>query len=232
MEGFLLIDKPVDWTSFDVVAKLRGITGIRKIGHAGTLDPFATGLLVVGIGRGATKHLDALMGQTKEYIATARLGAVSNTQDLTGEITEVPGTAEPTREQIEAALAHFRGPIEQIPPMFSAIKIKGQKLYDLARRGEEVERQPRAVVIHELEILDYAYPELKFRVVCSPGTYIRTLAHDLGRALGTGAYLTELRRTRSGDKSVKSAAVIDALTTDNWPKHLLPISTVLGHHQP
>jgi tRNA pseudouridine55 synthase len=226
-EGFLLVDKPTDWTSFDVVAKLRRITGIRKIGHAGTLDPFATGLLVVGVGRGATKHLDALMGQRKEYFATARLGATSDTQDLTGEITATPGAQTPTITEVETALAGLRGEQAQIPPMYSAIKIGGKKLYDLARAGQTIERQPRRVTIHELDLLGYEYPELRFRVVCSPGTYIRTLAHDLGGALGTGAYLVALRRTKSGDKTVDDAAGIADLTPENWRERLVPIEQLL-----
>jgi tRNA pseudouridine55 synthase len=222
MEGFLLIDKPVDWTSFDVVARLRRITGIRKIGHAGTLDPFATGLLVVAIGRGATKRLDEFMSKDKEYVATARLGAVSDTQDLTGEVTETPDSPIPTREQVESAAGKFRGPIMQVPPMYSAKKIGGQRLYDLARAGKEVEREPRPVTIHELEILDYRYPVLKFRVVCSPGTYVRTLAYDLGQALGSSAYLSELRRTKSGNLSVADAKKITELNANDWATHLLP----------
>jgi tRNA pseudouridine55 synthase len=220
MEGFLLIDKPVDWTSFDVVAKLRRMTGIRKIGHAGTLDPFATGLLVVAVGRGATKRLGEFMSKDKEYVATARLGATSDTQDLTGEIAETPDSPAPTREQVEAAAKKFRGDIMQVPPMYSAKKIGGQKLYDLARAGKEVEREPRPITIHELEMLDYRYPTLKFRVVCSPGTYIRTLAHDLGQALGTGAYLTDLRRTKSGNLSVADAKPIGELNESDWTKYL------------
>jgi tRNA pseudouridine55 synthase len=233
MPGFLLIDKPVGWTSFDVVAKLRRITGEKRIGHAGTLDPFATGLLVVGVGREATRELGKLMGHEKEYAATARLGATSDTQDLTGTIVETPVYAEiaagranvpiPTREQIEAALENFRGEISQIPPMYSAKKIGGQKLYDLARAGQIVEREPRRVTIREFELLDYAWPELKFRVTCSAGTYVRTLAHDLGQALGCGAYLTELRRARSGDFRVEDAQKIENLTPGNWRDRLIPV---------
>jgi tRNA pseudouridine55 synthase len=219
--GFLLIDKPAGFTSHDVVAKLRRITGIRKIGHAGTLDPFATGLLVVGVGRAATKHLGELMGHDKEYEAKAVLGAVSDTQDLTGQLTGAPVENWPSQETLDRILPDFQGAIDQIPPMYSAKKVKGKKLYELARAGEEIERKPRQVTIHELELRDYTPPHLTFRVHCSAGTYIRTLAHDIGQALGTGAYLEMLRRTKSGDYHVDQAVQLDQLTPENWTAHLL-----------
>lgn len=219
--GFILIDKPAGFTSHDVVAKLRRITGIRKIGHAGTLDPFATGLLVVGVGRAATRQLGELTGHDKEYEAKAVLGATSDTQDLTGELTGDPVENWPSPETLDLVLPGFRGEIEQIPPMYSAKKIKGKKLYELARAGEEVERKPNQVTIHELEIRSYQPPHLIFRARCSAGTYIRTLAHDIGQALGIGAYLETLRRTKSGDYSVEQAVQLDQLTPENWSEHLV-----------
>lgn len=221
MEGFLLIDKPAGMTSHDVVDRLRRITGIRTIGHAGTLDPFATGLLIMGVGRSATKRLSEMMAEEKEYIATARLGASSDTQDLTGVITETPGAKMPTREEIDAVLPRFTGTIMQTPPMYSAKKRGGKKLYELAREGKEIARAPVAVTVHELEITAYASPDLVFRTRVSKGTYIRTLAHDIGAALGCGAYLTALRRTASGAHRVENAAKLDDLAPESWGTRLL-----------
>jgi tRNA pseudouridine55 synthase len=219
--GFLLIDKPAGITSHDVVDRLRKITGIRRIGHAGTLDPFATGLLVVGVGREATKKLGEISGSIKEYLATAVLGAESDTQDKTGTIKELPCGTWPDEATVRAAMGKFTGEISQIPPMYSAKKIAGKKLYELARAGQEVERQPVTVTIHELELLEYSPPRLKFRVLCSSGTYIRTLAHDLGRTLGSEAYLEELRRMKVGQFNIEKAKKLDELTKDNWEGLLL-----------
>lgn len=222
MEGFLLIDKPKDWTSFDVVAKLRGITGIKKIGHAGTLDPFATGLLVVGVGRGATKRLDEIAGTEKTYEAVGVLGATTDTQDLTGTLSPVEGAALPDRMELEAAMEKFRGEISQVPPMYSAKKVKGQKLYELARRGEEVERKPVAITIHELALTSFDPPRFGFTTTCSKGTYVRTLAHDIGQELGCGAYLEALRRTRVGGFRIEDATPMGDVTKENWEGLLLP----------
>lgn len=209
---YILIDKPVDWTSHDAVAKIRGIarkvTGTKKIkvGHAGTLDPFATGLLIVGIGRDATKRLDEFKAMPKTYLATLKLGATSDTQDSDGAITtHDPHNTTPNNKQVEDTLKSFIGKQQQIPPMYSAKKVGGKKLYDLARKGIEIERQPNEIEIYDIKLLDYSYPDLKIEVDCSTGTYIRTLANDIGEKLGTGAYCDELRRTRIGEYDVKDA---------------------------
>ena len=219
--GFILIDKPVGITSHDVIDRLRRITSIRKIGHAGTLDPFATGLLVVGIGREATKQLGKMMGKDKEYEAGAILGATSDTQDLTGQITPTEKMAMPKETTVQKTISEFLGEIEQVPPMFSAKKIRGKKLYELAREGKEVKREPVQITIHSLDITDYSPPKLSFTVRCSAGTYIRTLAHDIGQELGCGAYLEILRRTASGEMKVKDAIKLDDLNPDNWQKRLI-----------
>lgn len=218
LSGFILIDKPVGFTSHDVVAKLRKITSIRKIGHAGTLDPFATGLLIVGIGRQATKQLGEIVKDRKEYVATLKFGATSDTQDLTGVITETQAlpVLEHRQGLCRETIQSFIGEISQIPPMYSAKKINGQKLYDLARAGQTVERQPCQVTIYNLEFLEFKPPFLTFTVTCSAGTYIRTLAHDMGQKLGVGAYLTELRRTKIGECDVTDAWKLTDLTPDNW----------------
>lgn len=223
MEGFLLIDKPEGITSFGVIARLRRVTGVRRIGHAGTLDPFATGLLVVGVGRSCTKRLGEVVGKEKVYEAVAVLGATSDTQDKTGAIEPVLTAGTPTEDDVRTAMARFNGTIAQIPPMYSAKKVAGKKLYELARKGEEIERRPVDVTIHELTLTDYAHPRLAFRVRCSAGTYVRTLAHDIGATLGTGAYLESLRRTAIGDFLVENAAKLDAVTSENWREKLFAL---------
>lgn len=230
MDGLLLIDKPAGWTSHDVVAKLRGILKIRRIGHAGTLDPFATGLLILGIGTG-TKKLTELVGLDKEYEATIRLGATSDTFDVEGVVTptvgahgHAPGTRadnHPPLQEIERALDQFRGGYEQLAPLHSAKKIGGKKLYDLARAGTATEemRPKKCVKIASIDVLDYSWPDLKIHVKCGSGTYIRSLADDIGRALGVGGYCLELRRTNIGSFHVKDALPMEGLTreiiTDN-----------------
>lgn len=204
VNGFLLVDKPVGPTSHDIVDAARRALGIRKIGHAGTLDPFASGLLVLAVGN-ATKEISKFVGLDKAYEATLRLGATSDTMDRTGAVTEQEDCAPVSREAFEAALAKFRGDLEQVPPMYSAKKVGGRKLYELAREGKEIERKPVRVTIHELELLDYAWPTARVRTRVSSGTYIRALAHDIGAALGCGAYLEELRRTRVGSFDAKDA---------------------------
>lgn len=233
MSGFLLIDKPETWTSHDVVGYLRKVTGIKKIGHAGTLDPFATGLLVVGIGRECTKRLDEFKGMPKTYIATIQLGATSDTFDKTGTIIDChpersEGSSTQNKKQIELndihmVLENFVGTQKQLPPMFSAKKINGKKLYDLARKGIEVERQPNEITIYSLELLNFNKKknELEITVNCSAGTYIRTLAHDIGQKLGCGAYCNELRRTKIGEFDVKNALDVRSLEKDDWEKYLL-----------
>ncbi len=207
--GFLLIDKPRSWTSHDVVAKVRKKIG-GKVGHAGTLDPLATGLLVLGVG-GATRLLRFVQGANKEYLATAQFGVATDSLDADGAILSrdpLPVTA----EEVDEAMARFRGEILQIPPMVSARKVEGRRLYELAREGKVVEREARPVTIERLELVDLApsdYPEVTFRTVCSTGTYVRTLADDLARALGGRAHLTALRRVRIGSLEVANAVSVD-----------------------
>ena len=221
-EGFLLVDKPVDWTSHDVVGYLRKITGIKKIGHAGTLDPFATGLLIVGVGRSATKQLDTFKELPKTYEARVDLGAVSDTQDSTGTITEQSDHLIPPLSDIQETISSFVGTQAQIPPMHSAKKINGKKLYTLARKGIEIERKPHSITIHSIKINRYEFPQLHVTVECSTGTYIRTLAYDIGNKLLTGAYCGELRRTHIGPHNVTNATPPKTLTQKNWKEKLLP----------
>ena len=221
--GFLLVDKPEDWTSHDVVAYLRGVTKIKKIGHAGTLDPFATGLLIVAIGRQATKRIDEFKNMPKEYVATMTLGATSNTQDRTGTITEQNSKMQIEKIQVEKALASFVGVQMQVPPMFSAKKVKGKKMYELARKGIEVEREPVEIEISEIELMGIEENQVTMRVACGTGTYIRTLCHDIGKKLGTGAYCEELRRTKIGAYSVEDAVRPKELTAELIEKRLLSI---------
>lgn len=221
--GFLLIDKPEDWTSHDVVGYLRGVTKIKKIGHAGTLDPFATGLLIVAVQRAATKRIDEFKGMQKTYQAEIALGAVSNTQDRTGTIEQTADEAVVkaiTKEQIEDVLQEFVGEQEQLPPMFSAKKIKGKKLYELARKGKEVERKTSTITIHDITLDTLSLPTFTITVTVSTGTYIRTLAHDIGQALGVGAYCKELRRISIGDYSVEDAVGPKEVNKDDWQSRL------------
>jgi tRNA pseudouridine55 synthase len=209
--GFvLLVDKPQGWTSFDVVAKCRGIFRTKKVGHTGTLDPMATGLLVLCFGR-ATKLVERLQAEEKEYTGTMRFGATTPTDDADSEVSGTHPIDHLTAESIAATAATFVGEQLQAPPMFSARKVAGQRLYKLARRGETVEVEPRRIVVTAFDITSVDLPDARFRIVCSKGTYIRALARDLGRALGSGAHLTELRRTRSGDLAVDRAATIEEL---------------------
>ncbi len=197
-DGILLIDKPQGFTSFDVIAKLRGMTRIRRIGHAGTLDPMATGVLPCLLGT-AARLCDVLPDETKTYRASVRFGVVTDTQDITGTVLAESG-APVTRAALDAALCAFRGEILQTPPMYSAVRVNGKRLYDLAREGREIERAPRRITIHALEVLgfDEAERTAVCSVTCSKGTYVRTLFHDLGQALGCGAALTALCRTAAG----------------------------------
>ena len=210
MEEIFFVDKPSGMSSFGAVARVRRILSQReghkvKVGHTGTLDPFATGLLILLAGK-ATKKAPELTKKDKVYEATIRLGATSTTGDPEGEIVET-GAALPTREEIEAVLPQFRGEIQQTPPAFSAIKVNGQRAYKLARAGKDVEIPSRTVTIYELEIISYEEPYLKIRTHVSSGTYIRTLAEDLGKALGCGAYCTELRRTKIADYDISQIHV-------------------------
>ena len=232
MNGILLVDKPQDWTSHDVVAKLRGVFGERRIGHSGTLDPLATGLLVVFLGR-ATKAVEFSEAAEKEYVAHLRLGMETDTQDITGSVI---GTFDsvPARAEVETVLRQFCGEIEQIPPMYSAIKINGQKLYDIARRGGEVERRPRRITIHELSLLGEESGDYVLRIRCSKGTYIRTLCHDIGQALGCGGVMTALRRTCVGAYDVQNAYSVAALSQmerDAAESLLLPLDSVFSDYE-
>lgn len=205
----LLINKPYKWTSFDVVGKIRNAFKPLKlkVGHAGTLDPLATGLLVICTGK-MTKQIDTFQAQEKEYTGTITLGATTPSYDMETEEDNHFDISTLTAEKIMAASKQFVGDIQQYPPAHSAVKIDGERLYEKARRGEEVERRPRNVTISEFEITRIELPEVDFRVVCSKGTYIRSLAHDLGVALNNGAYLSRLRRTRSGDFTINDAREI------------------------
>lgn len=232
--GILVIDKSAGWTSQDVAAKLRGVFHERRVGHGGTLDPMATGVLPVFIGR-ATRAAEFLESAEKEYVAGLRLGVVTDTQDTSGTVLETNSVCV-TRAQLEAALRQFLGPIEQIPPMYSAIKINGQKLYELARRGQEVARRPRSITIHALELLEGEGADWTIRVRCSKGTYVRTLCHDLGRALGCGGCMSSLRRTRAGSFTLAQAVtmqqVLDFAAGQDPQQLLMPVDAVFAAHPP
>ena len=208
--GIIIIDKPAGWTSMDVCAKLRGILKTKKIGHAGTLDPMATGVLPVFVGQ-ATRAVSFAEGGEKEYVAGLRLGRTTNTQDTEGEtLTQSPVTV--GREELEAVLPRFTGEISQIPPMFSAIKINGQKLYDLARQGKEVERKARAVTVFALEVVEQASEtDYILRIRCSKGTYVRTLCHDIGQALGCGGCMFSLRRTMAAGFTLDESVTLEQM---------------------
>jgi tRNA pseudouridine55 synthase len=203
----ILIDKPLEWTSFDVVQKLRNIIRIKKIGHAGTLDPLATGLLILCTGK-FTKRINEYMAKEKEYTGTFTLGAITPTYDLESEPVNFKPVDNITSEQVQSATHQFTGEIMQVPPAHSAIKIGGKRVYELARQGKEVNIEPRKVFIKEFEITNIEMPVVHFRVVCSTGTYIRSLANDFGEAIGCGAYLSRLCRTRIGEFLLKDATSI------------------------
>ena len=224
--GILIIDKPAGWTSMDVCAKLRGILGERRIGHGGTLDPMATGVLPVFVGQ-ATRAVEFAEKGRKEYVAGLRLGLVTNTQDTSGETLEThPVTV--TREDVEAALSAFTGEIQQIPPMYSAVKIGGKKLYELARKGQEVERKPRSVTIYDLALLDQeSETDFRLRCLCSKGTYIRTLCHDLGRQLGCGGTMYALRRTMAAGFTLEQAVSLEEVQ-EQGESLLMPTDTLFA----
>jgi tRNA pseudouridine55 synthase len=225
MNGILIVDKPAGWTSHDVVAKLRGVCREKRMGHSGTLDPMATGVLAVFAGR-ATRAVEFAEADEKEYIAGLRLGLVTDTGDTTGRaISDAVCGVSP--EALEAALADFRGEIDQIPPMYSAIKVKGQKLYELARRGVEIERAPRAVKISRLEIAGRENGDYILDVVCSKGTYIRSLCADIGEKLGCGGCMSSLRRVRAGVFTIEAAHTLDELLPEP-EKFLLPADTLFA----
>ena len=217
----LLIDKPLHWTSFDVVRKIRNSIRIKKVGHAGTLDPLATGLLIVCTGK-FTKKINEYMAQEKEYTGTITLGAVTPTYDLESQPEKHTDITGITEEQVRNMPAVFTGEIQQFPPVYSAIKKKGTPLYELARRGEAVELEARNIFIKEFEITSIEMPVVCFRIVCSTGTYIRSIAHDFGAALGCGGYLSSLRRTRIGAFEVKDAMGMDQFAEKYNVKESLP----------
>ncbi len=226
--GIFVIDKPADWTSHDVVAKLRGILREKRIGHGGTLDPMATGMLPIFVGH-ATRAVEFSENAPKEYVATMRLGTVTDTQDITGTVTS---TAEvtATMADITAILPQFTGEISQIPPMYSAIKIQGKKLYELARKGKEVDRPARQITIYQLELLEQVSPtDYRLRIVCSKGTYIRTLAHDMGQCLGCGATLTALRRTQAAGFTQADSVTLEQVQ-EKGAELLLPTEFFFKDH--
>ena len=208
----LIINKPLNITSMDVIRQLRRILGIRKIGHAGTLDPLATGVLIVCYGKG-TKLISSFMDMTKKYSAEVNLSAFSETEDAEGPITEVEIPTIPTLKDIEAVLPQFLGTIVQMPPKYSAVKVQGIRAYDLARQGKEVKMYPRQVTIESITVTSYEWPLMSIDVVCGKGTYIRSLGRDIGVALGVGGYLTKLERTAIGPHSVEHAIHLDDIET-------------------
>lgn len=224
LEGVLLVDKPTDHTSHDVVARLRGKLKMKRIGHAGTLDPMATGLLVILVGK-ATRISQYLMSVDKVYSGTIELGKVTNTQDAEGEVLETRPVPPLTEDQVRASLQSFLGDQYQTPPMFSAVKIDGVPLYKRARDGEEIEREPRFIRVISYELTRWSSPEIDFRVHCTKGTYVRTLAHDLGQRIGCGAHLKALRRISSGNLTLEKALTLDqilALPLPEIERHLVP----------
>ncbi len=219
--GFLLVAKPIGPTSHDMVDRLRRITGVKKIGHAGTLDPFASGLLITAIGREATREISKFVKLDKTYIADLRLGATSDTHDRTGEIQLRIKNEKLKIDNIVKILDEFIGKQMQTPPMFSAKKINGQRLYKLARKGVEIEREAVPIEIFSIKFLEYEWPNLKIKIHCSSGTYIRSLAHDIGEKLDCGAYLEELKRTRIGKYKLEDAVDLDKIKAPLSSKYYL-----------
>lgn len=225
MTGILLVDKPAEWTSMDVCAHLRGVLHEKHVGHTGTLDPNATGLLIVLAGK-ATKLAQYMEADEKEYSALLRLGLKTDTQDIWGTVLQEQ-EVNISREQLEAVLPQFRGDIMQLPPMYSAIKIRGQKLYQIARRGGEVEREPRPITIHKLEIDGQQDGDWRLDIRCSKGTYVRTLCSDIGDALGCGGCMSALRRTAAGKFTIGQAHTLEEIRA-NPEACMLPIETYTG----
>ncbi len=208
LHGVLNVNKPDGWTSHDVVKRVRSVLGLQKVGHAGTLDPHATGVLPLLLGKG-TKVAQYLVAWEKEYVATVRLGQCTDTQDAWGNVTQETSTEALTEENVRQAFSTFQGEIQQVPPMFSAVKVGGQPLYKRARKGQTVDRSPKTVIIHHLDIQRLVLPEVTFRVVCSKGTYVRTLCEDVGEVLGVGGHLVQLQRKRVGPLKVDDAVNMD-----------------------
>ncbi len=229
MNGIVIVDKPQDWTSQDVTARLRRVFNTRRIGHGGTLDPMATGVLPVFVGR-ATRGVEFFEHAEKIYEATLRLGLHTDTEDITGTVLEEREVRISERDFLDI-LPQFRGKVQQIPPMYSALKVNGQKLYDLARQGKVVERQPREIEIFELTCLEFAGNTARLRIHCSKGTYIRTLCKDIGEALGCGGCMESLRRVRAGEYSIdESVPLAELLESENPESYLRPVDSMFRHH--
>lgn len=231
-EGILLVDKPQGITSHDVVSKMRRVFQMKKVGHAGTLDPMATGLILILIGR-ATKTSQYLMSLGKEYAGTLKLGVTTDSQDAEGEITEERAVPELSEAQVKSEMKTFMGDQYQTPPMFSAKKINGQKLYKLARQGKTVAREPRVIHISRFDLTRFALPELSFVVSTSKGAYVRTIAHDLGERFGCGGHLNELRRTAVGQFRIEKASTIEELESmapSTLRKQLIPVMQAVPSH--
>ncbi len=231
VSGVLVIDKPVGMTSHDVVQIVRRGTGIRRAGHTGTLDPRASGVLVVLIGP-AVRLSEYVSASDKRYQATLRFGAATDTYDAEGSVTSYQEVSTTSEEKFESLLENYTGEIMQTPPPYSAVKVKGRRSYDKARKGEEVKLEPRKINVYSLEVLEWAPPETVLDVYCSSGTYVRSLAHDLGNDMGTGAYLIGLRRTKSGRFTLRDAVPLrqiqDAFITGEWAQYLIPAAEALG----
>ena len=229
MNGIVIVDKPQDWTSQDVTARLRRVFNTRRIGHGGTLDPMATGVLPVFVGR-ATRGVEFFEHAEKIYEATLRLGVTTDTEDITGTVLEEREVCVSEQEFLDI-LPKFRGKIQQIPPMYSAIKVDGKKLYDLARQGKEVERKPREIEIFELTCLEFAGNTARLRIHCSKGTYIRTLCKDIGAALGCGGCMETLRRVQAGEYTIAEAVPLaELLETEEPEKYLRPVDSMFRNH--
>ena len=229
MNGIVIVDKPQGWTSQDVTARLRRVFNTRRIGHGGTLDPMATGVLPVFVGR-ATRGVEFFEHAEKTYETVLRLGITTDTEDITGTVLS-ERDAFVTGEMLEAVLPRFRGEILQVPPMYSALKVNGQKLYDLARKGKEVERQPRPITIHELTLLGMDAEGIRLRVRCSKGTYIRTLCKDIGEALGCGGCMAALRRVQAGEYTSAEAVPLQTLLETEDPEQFLrPVDSMFRNY--
>ena len=225
--GILIVDKPAGWTSQDVVSKLRGVLHEKRVGHGGTLDPMATGVLPVFVGR-ATRAVEFFEHADKTYVATLRLGVTTDTQDTTGTVLQTQ-PINVDEAALRAVLPRFTGVQQQVPPMYSAVKIGGKKLYELARAGKEIERKPREITVFSIELLDFSNDSARLRIHCSKGTYIRTLCHDIGDALGCGGCMAALRRVQAGAYSIEEAVTLDDIVAHPAPQSLLkPVDSLFA----
>lgn len=226
--GFFIVNKPADLTSHDVVSQIRQITNLKRVGHTGTLDPFATGVLLVPVGP-ATRLTEYTHSLSKTYEAQITLGASSDTDDITGHITDSSITLKPDKQTIENILKQLIGTLEQVPPAYAAIKVKGKKLYEYARQGKEVTTVPRSIIVHSIKLLEYSYPTMKIQTTVSTGTYIRALARDIGKELKTGAYLSILCRTAIGKFTIQDSVKLSDITAENWLQHLHNAKDLVEH---